>query len=201
MADREQRRGRDSPTPTDGRERRGLQSREKILQAVYELVREKQGPPTAEQVAERAQVGQRTVFRHFADMEALNADMRARVESEVAPLLLEEIAAAGDLEKRLQALVSKRSSVFEHLGPFRRAGRALPAQSDAGGAQLARVLRAEITRVFARELKGSQQSTVEAVDAMASFEVWERLRRDQHLGRERAKAVVVAALRTLLEKG
>lgn len=183
----------------DGRVRRGQHNREKILQAIYELVRENETEPTALQVAERARVGPRTVFRHFADMEALRADMQARVQSEILPLLLEEVAIEGDLPKRLEAIVRKRSRVFDHLAPFRRAGATNPAQTEEGRAQLAQFLRKELRQVLAKELK-DEPDLFEAVDLLASFEAWERLRRDQRLGHERAQKVILRTLLTLLEK-
>jgi AcrR family transcriptional regulator len=49
---------------------RGARNRAAIVAALLELVGEGELEPTAEQVAERACVGTRTVFRHFADMES-----------------------------------------------------------------------------------------------------------------------------------
>lgn len=192
---------RERPEHIDGRERRGQQNREKILQAVYELVRENQVIPRAEQVAKRARVGERTVFRHFADLETLDLDMRARVQAELAPLLLEELPVEGGLEERLRALVAKRAVIFEHLAPFRRVGRTVSGRSDEGHVRLARFLRAEIKRVFARELAKAPDQVLEAVDAVASFEMWDRLRRDQRLGLDRAKNVVLQTLAALFERG
>jgi len=189
--------GREGPEHVDGRERRGQRNREKILQAVYELVRENQVVPTAEQVAKRARVGERTVFRHFADMESLDRDMRVRVQGEVVPLLRAEVPVDGSLEARARALVAKRAAIFEHLAPFRRVGRAVPLRSDDGRAQLARVLRAEIGRVFAAELEKAPDHLLEAADVLASFEAWDRLRRDQRIGCDRARRVVTQALLAL----
>ena len=75
--------------PLDGRVLRGEKSRESIVDALFELVGEGVLAPTAQQVAERAGVGLRSVFRHFSDMERLFAAMDARLGAEVIPLLLE----------------------------------------------------------------------------------------------------------------
>ena len=64
-------------TRTDGRRARGHVSRSRIVAAMIELVREGCVAPTAEQVALRADVGLRTVFRHFDDMESLYREIRA----------------------------------------------------------------------------------------------------------------------------
>ncbi len=181
----------------DGRVRRGRENRDKILQALYELIRENQVPPTADQLAARAKVGERTVFRHFADMDTLHADMTARLQSEVAPLLLKLVPPEGSFDSRLKALVHKRAEIFDHIAPFRRVAASRPEQIDQGRAQLATLLRSELEHLFAKELEHVSSETLHAIDAFASFEMWDRLRRDQKLGRSRAEAVIREAIRRL----
>lgn len=181
----------------DGRVRRGRENRERILQAVYELVRENQVPPRADQVAARANVGQRTVFRHFSDIETLRADMNARVLSEVAPMLLKQVPAEGSFDSRLKALIHKRAGIFDHIAPFRRVAASRPGQFDQERARLTEFLRSEVKWVFAREIERMSRETLDAIDAIASFEMWDRLRRDQKLGRSRAEVVIIAAIRRL----
>ncbi|MDH4042395.1 MAG: TetR/AcrR family transcriptional regulator, partial [Gammaproteobacteria bacterium] len=55
----------------DGRLLRTERSRQLIIDALHDLINEGVLQPTAQTVAERAGVGIRTVFRHFADMETL----------------------------------------------------------------------------------------------------------------------------------
>lgn len=100
-----------------------------------------------------------------------------------------------------EALVHKRAGIFDHLAPFRHVAATNPGQFDQGRAQLAKFLRLEVERVFARELDGVPRETLEAIDAITSFEMQDRLRRDQKLGRSRAEAVVVGAIRRLVGKG
>src|SRR5213076_1131404 len=61
----------------DGRRKRGEDNRNRISQAFLSLVAEGVVAPTAEDVAHRAGVGLRSVFRHFTDMEALYREMAA----------------------------------------------------------------------------------------------------------------------------
>ena len=65
---------------SDGRVQRSVRSRRHILDAMVELVTEGELQPTGQQVADRAGVGLRTVFRHFEDMETLFAQLRERIE-------------------------------------------------------------------------------------------------------------------------
>src|SRR5262249_22213473 len=78
---------RKSDPLSDGRVRRGERSGDAIVVALVELVGEGILEPTAQQVAARARVGMRTVFRRFSDMESLFAEMGARVQAEALPLL------------------------------------------------------------------------------------------------------------------
>src|SRR5271166_5670392 len=86
----------------DGRQRRSARSREGIVQALFELVGSGVLRPTAQQVAETAGVGIRSVFRHFADMESLFAEMQARLEAEAVPIL-RAAAVEGPLDRRARS--------------------------------------------------------------------------------------------------
>ena len=73
---------------SDGRVRRSQRSGQAIVGALFELIGEGLLEPTAQQVAARARVGLRTVFRRFSDMESLFAEMDARLQAEAVPLLI-----------------------------------------------------------------------------------------------------------------
>ena len=62
---------------TDGRRRRSQRSRDRIVTAMIDLVEAGAITPSAEEVAARAEVGLRSVFRHFRDMESLYREIRA----------------------------------------------------------------------------------------------------------------------------
>jgi AcrR family transcriptional regulator len=185
--------------PGDGRALRGARNRERIVNALMELVRAGELQPTAEQVAERGEVGTRTVFRHFADMDVLYAELSARVEREVRPLA-EEPHPPGSLIERAMALTRRRAAIFERIAPFRRAGdlqrwRSVFIQRDY--AKMARGLRADLLARLP-ELAEAPAARVEALDLLTSFEAWNRLRTDQRLGRERAAEAMESAVRSLL---
>src|SRR5439155_11822488 len=106
---------------SDGRIRRGERSGQAILEALIGLVGEGVLDPTAQQVAARAGVGMRTVFRRFSDMESLLAQMGTRIEAESLPLLLGGDP-QGDLTDRARGLVGQRVVFFERIAPYKRAG-------------------------------------------------------------------------------
>lgn len=166
------------------------------MQALFELVGEGILQPTAQQVAETAGVGIRSVFRHFADMESLFAEMDARLQAEALPLLHGDPPAAG-VEKRARALVDRRIAFFEKIAPFKRAGTIQRWRSKFLRGQhgvLVRALRADLMR-WLPGLRRAPTDLVEAFDLALSFEAWDRLRTDQRLGRDRARD---ALLRTVL---
>ena len=94
----------DTLSAADGRVRRGVRSREAIVAALMELVGRGVLQPTMQEIAERAGVGVRSVFRHFSEMETLYRAMDARLEAEARPLLGAG-ERGGSLDERVSALV------------------------------------------------------------------------------------------------
>lgn len=183
----------------DGRMLRSERSRGQIVEAMIALLRDGR-QPTAELIAERAGVGARTVFRHFEDKDALAAAVAARVEREIAPRLdLSPIE--GSLPRRVRELVRRRAGLYERLAPFRRAALPERERSRTVGrlrASLDRVNRQQLEATFGPEMQRLGADLVEAVDALASFETWDRLRADQRLSRARAAAAMERGLLALL---
>lgn len=181
---------KDAP-PADGRARRSVRSRRAIVDALFALVGEGVLRPTARQVAERAGVGIRSVFRHFDDVERLHAEMDARLRRETLPLLSAPIA-DGDVRARARELVRRRVALFERIAPYKRAGNLQRWRSpflQANHRALVRELRASLRR-WLPELADAPPERLEALDLATSFEAWDRLRSEQRLGAARARAVL-----------
>lgn len=176
---------------TDGRRRRSQDSRLRIVRAMLELVEAGDPAPGAEQVAARAGVGLRTVFRHFADMDSLYREMSAVIEAEVRAQI-ERPFTATELGGRILELIDRRSSIYERIAPYRRAADALRHRSPFLAADHARfvdaarnILRQELPQEFAGD-----RLTFEALDLVLSFESWSRLRQDQGLSLQRTQEVL-----------
>ena len=60
-----------STSKPDGRRMRSDRSRQLIIESMLELIKLGNLVPTAQQVADHANVGIRSVFRHFEDMESI----------------------------------------------------------------------------------------------------------------------------------
>jgi hypothetical protein len=61
-----------------------------------------------------------------------------------------------------------------------------------------RGLRNELSSILP-EIERKDDTIVQALDMVTSFEAWDRLRSEQRLGRERAQAAIIAAALALLD--
>jgi AcrR family transcriptional regulator len=185
---------------SDGRVLRGHRNRERIVAALRELVREGVARPSAEQVATAAGVGERSVYRHFRDMESLYGEIGRLVQSEVAELVEPAPPSDGTLTERIRGLVAWRARLFERIAPFERSGSLARFRSPVlqrQHANLGRTMRRQLQAVFRAELAG-RAAVLEAADAFTSIETWQRLRAEQRLDPKRAARTVEAALQALL---
>ena len=183
---------------TDGRRRRSQDSRARIVGALLKLTRAGELSPSAEQVAARAGVGLRTVFRHFSDMESLYREMTDVIESELRAVAGRPFV-GGTWRERVIELAARRGEAFEVIGPFRRAAdlrrhASLVLQDD--HARLTATLRG----ILFREVPGDaiDGPALEALNLLLSYEAWSRLRRDQQLAPEDARKVLERAVRALV---
>lgn len=184
----------------DGRRRRSQDSRARIVQAMLELVREGDPSPSAELVATRADVGLRTVFRHFKDLESLYREMSAVIETELMALVQTPFKGATWRERVLE-LVERRGWAYERIGPFKRASEAHRHHSPALALDNAKMV--EISREILRQQMppelAKDRIRFEAIDLMLSFDAWARLRRDQELSPRRATEVLQTVIDCLLD--
>ena len=185
------------PIRLDGRRLRSEDSRRRIVKALLQLVQEGDLEPSAEAVAERAEVGLRSVFRHFKDMEGLRQEISAEVEARLRAAIASPLAGE-TWRERLQSLIERRADVFEQVMPYRRAGlvqrhksEVIQQQSDV----LNTTLRAILVNVLP---EGLAPDLVDALDLVMSLDSWIRLRTEQTLTVERAKAVMTLAVNALL---
>lgn len=177
--------------PKDGRRRRSQNSRDKIVAATLELVAEGRITPSAEEVASRASVGLRTVFRHFADMESLYAALTHTLAEQYEMWLIPFDSV--DWREQLIEVVERRTATYERLLPFKRAGDAHRHLSPALQAQHSHVLgimRQRLRALLPSSIANDVQR-FETIDLMLSFEVWQRLRGEQHLDPEQARGIVM----------
>ncbi|NJC10119.1 TetR/AcrR family transcriptional regulator [Polymorphobacter fuscus] len=154
------------------------------------LVEEGQISPIAEQVAERAQVGLRSVFRHFNDMESLFAEMAVRLTRHYQGALVP--FASGDWKGQLFEAMDRRIDIYEKLLPYKRAADAHRHSSpalQANHSETSRLLRARLRNMLPPALDDDAVA-IETLDFLLSFDSWQRLRVEQNLSPEVARAVI-----------
>ncbi len=182
----------------DGRVRRGLDNRRRIVAAVIELVREGIIAPTAEQVAARADVGLRTVFRHFDDMESLYREIAAAIEATILPIV-ERPFRSKEWRGRLGEIVDRRAELYEAIRPFKTATDVLRHQSAVLSAkqdEFARRQHRALVAALPAPLR-ARGDVVAALDLALSPEAWLRLRREQGLSPARAKRAILTIVEAL----
>jgi len=186
----------------DGRVARTARTRSAIVDGLFELVGEGILRPTAQEVAARAEVGIRTVFRHFSDMESLYVELDARLKAEMCSCLRGK-EPSGSLEDRVRGLIQQRVEMFELISPYKRATDLLRWESvflTGAHRQMLREQRAHLFQ-WLPELEDASDDVKQAADLVASFASWTRLRLDQRLGVERAVAAVERSVLALLGVG
>ena len=176
---------------TDGRIQRSERSRTAIVQALLELIGEGSLSPTAQQVAERANVGVRTVFRHFSDMETLFSTMNDQLSEEVDSLIVDKVQ-SGPYEERVDALIERRMTIFGKLAPYLRSStlqRWRSAFLQAEHERTIRVMRRDLRR-WLPEVESAPTEVADALEMILSFEALNRLRFDQRLSLRRTAVVL-----------
>jgi AcrR family transcriptional regulator len=181
---------------TDGRTLRRLNSYDRAVDALLDLIESGNETPTSQQIAERSGISVRTVFRLTEDIESLHAAGVLRQMERTAHLYV-TLPTTGSLASRLRALLKNRVTVFEAIAPVRRVGDRLAATSQliTDGLQLHHMLlRTQVAEVFEGELKRmprSRRSTaLDAIDVAAGWETWDQLRRVKELSVTEAARVV-----------
>jgi AcrR family transcriptional regulator len=186
---------------TDGRIKRSQDSQQRIVGALLELVAEGHMTPSAEQVAERAGIGLRSVFRHFKDMDTLYREMSDALAATIEGVVRQPFKASGWHDQVLE-LVDRRATVFEKLAPYMRAGQVHRQRSaflKRGHERFVKALRDILIGHLPAKV-ARQSQLVEAMDLLLSFEAWQRLREDQRLDIAKARRVLKGAIASLLRE-
>jgi TetR/AcrR family transcriptional regulator, regulator of autoinduction and epiphytic fitness len=168
--------------PQDGRTARALRTRERIVDATIQLLEAGDLRPTAPRIAEQAGVSVRSVFQHFADLEALHTAVAERLVERVAVLVL-PVDPSLPLRQRIDRFVRQRGQLLEAVTPIRRAAEVHGPFS----AEITRWLRDgqqflhdEVEQAFGPELRhvpaGERDEVVDALDAACSWSTWYGLR-------------------------
>ena len=190
---------KDVTTKPDGRLMRSQRSRQLIIDATLSLVEEGNLVPTAQQVADHAKVGIRTVFRHFSDMESMFSTTHELNRATFEHLFIGGNR-SGSVDERIVRVTEQRAHAFEVLKQ-----KLLSTQARRWHSEVLRTNYARAQRRLRKdlddwlpELTKLPLAKREAVDAITSFENWHRLRAHQSLSIKASIEVIVQVLQLLL---
>lgn len=179
-------------------------NRDAVVDALLELFHEGRLDPSSSEVAERAGISARSLFRYFVDVDDLCRAAIARQQARTRPLLAIAAAPGDPLAARISALVAQRTKLFETNEPVATVSRVRAPFQPLIATELARgraYLRGQIEALFTPELarmgNARATATVAAADVLCSFEGYVLLRRDQGLSRAKATTALTGALGAL----
>ena len=183
----------------DGRRQRGERTRQAIIEAALSLQEEGVLVPTAQQISDRAGVLIRSFFRHFDDMENLFKAADDQLRDSYEALFIGGDR-QGSLSERVHHAVERRSAAFEQLTNLFLGTKAQLWRYDMLRNNCARNQKGLGEDLEARlpELNGLPDVECESVHAIASFEMWNRLRSEQGLSEKASISVIQSTLISLL---
>ena len=179
---------------SDGRRQRSERSQTAIIEAALSLMDEGTLVPTAQQIADRAGVGIRSFFRHFADMDSLFLAADDMLLSSYEALFKVDDR-TGALASRVARAVDLYGNAFGKLRPIILCTQAQLWRSPKLKENYAwhqKRLRKEL-ELWLPEVAALPKDRREALHAVASFDMWHRLREHQGLS-PKASADIVSSL-------
>jgi AcrR family transcriptional regulator len=193
-----------TPSNADGRRARSERSKAAVVDAMLGFARDGVYEPTSIEIAERAGITQRTLFRHFGTIDDIFVALVERQTDFVTPFLL-PMDRTGTVGDRVHRLVDNRTELYMAIAPIRRAGLRIATQHEVISEALALMtarIHAQIEELFENDLtrvdRRTRQLVVDAIDTATSWEVWDRLHSVRRLGRARIAATMAQLVRTQL---
>ena len=189
----------------DGRRARRNRNREAVVDALLALYGSGNLDPGSAEIAERAGLSPRSLFRYFDDVDDLCRAAITRQQERILPATVITATPDAPFAERIEAIVASRLDVFALMGAVGVVARLrAPFLSIvADELTLARAFfRGQIELLFAAELAAMSApraaASLAASDLLLSFESHELLRTDRRLDTTARAAVLTAALTTLL---
>ncbi len=189
----------------DGRTLRRTRNRTAVIAALLAIIREGNLRPGASEIADRAGVSHRSIFRYFEDLDDLVRTSIDHAFAEAGPLADIPDIGTGSVDERIAALVDARIALYESVdGTMQLARMRAPSipSIDEGIAEIAVLFRAQIAEHFAGELAADDEDDrdllVDGVLVLTSYDSFTIHRRLLHSDNDRTRAAWVCALRALL---
>jgi AcrR family transcriptional regulator len=183
----------------DGRKQRTNSSRQKIVEAMLELIREGALEPKAEQVAVKAGVGLRTVFRRFNEMELLFRELSVEIQRIFMPELEKPIEGIIWQEKVLD-LLERKVSIYQMIVPYRVAAKFHKHTSEFIRQDIAywNKLEKKVLKDILPINEATDLTIFNAINGCMSFDYWLTLTTAQGLTSEEATDTIKVTVKTLI---
>lgn len=189
----------------DGRTLRRTRNRTAVIAALLEIIREGNLRPGASEIADRAGVSHRSIFRYFDDLDDLVRTAIDYAFDEARPMAVIPEPGSGSLDERIARLVGARLTLFEAVdGTMQLARMRAPSMPsiDEGIAEIAALFRTQIAEHFAPELArvdhDARELLVDGILVLTSYESFTIHRRLLHHDIDRIRAAWMRALGAML---
>jgi len=190
---------------TDGRRQRRVHNRDAVVDALLDIYRDGNLRPSTDEIADRAGLSPRSIFRYFDDVDDLARSAVDRQLERTIPLLPIAASPGDPLADRVRALADQRFLIFEEAGQAAKVSRLRSPFQPLLAERTSRnraFLRQQLIELFAPELHrmgGSRAAdAASAADVMTSFESYHLLTEGRQFGAGRARSVMVEALTAIL---
>ena len=193
---------------SDGRSARRERNRDAVLDALVELTTEGADDPSIDDIADRAGVSYRSVYRYFKDRSEMMDAATDRAMAWIQPLLLKASGQADPsdpLDHRIDAMVDARVELYFQIADMVRAAmiQSFSNRKIAEHLQSARrISRGQIHDQFHNELKEFTPKECElritSIDQVLSFQAVDYVMHERNHSREELERYLRGALRAAL---
>jgi AcrR family transcriptional regulator len=189
----------------DGRTMRRHRNRTAVITAMLDMVREGDLHPGAAEIAERAGVSHRSIFRYFDDLDDLVRTTIDQAFRDAEPISSVPDLGHGTLDERVATMVDARLALYDHVdGPMRLArmrSYTIPSIDDEI-ASIADSFRLQLHQQFAPELSGvdrpEREFIVDSILVLTSYDSYAMHLRLLASSHERMRASWITGVSTLL---
>lgn len=185
----------------DGRHRRRVINRTTVLDTMIDLWRDGHYEATSVEIAERAGLSPRSLFRYFDDVDDLVRATIDHVLSLASGVGVIRVEPAADTAVKVGALLASRDELYRAVGVAAHAARIAQDSSPLVAERIAetrRAMRDQLVRLFEHELTTSAAGVLELTELLTSFESWELRQGWDPAARAHAETLLASTLTTLL---
>ncbi len=190
-----------SAEDTDGRRLRREKNRAAVIDALITLLDDGTYQPSASQIAARAGVSPRSLFRYFDDIDDLIQAATDQQTQLALPLLDLGIEPSEPTRAKIECLVRARIMTYEQVAPAARALRVVATRRQPAASALQRhraFLANQLRELFAPEAATYGEATLATLGVLCSFESYDLLRVVHGMSRAEASDALISAVGALL---